>query len=116
MPDTLQDLQGRLTRFAQARDWGQFHSPKNLATALTVEASELLEIFQWMTEDASRSLSGEQHAKAKSEIADVLLYLVQLSSALGVDPVAAAQEKLELNEQRYPVDLARGNSKKYNEL
>ena len=116
MPDTLQDLQARLTRFAEARDWGQFHSPKNLATALTVEASELLEIFQWMSEEASRSLPDEPRAKARSEIADVLLYLVQLSSALGIDPVTAAQEKLELNEQRYPVDLARGNSKKYNEF
>ncbi len=116
MSDTLQDLQARLFRFAQARDWGQFHSPKNLAIALTVESSELLEIFQWMPEEASRSLPDEQRAKAKSEIADVLLYLVQLSSALGIDPVAAAQEKLELNEQRYPVELARGNSKKYNEF
>jgi NTP pyrophosphatase (non-canonical NTP hydrolase) len=116
MPDTLKDLQARLSRFAEARDWGQFHSPKNLATALTVEASELLEIFQWMPEEASRSLPDEPRGKAKSEIADVLLYLVQLSSALGIDPVTAAQEKLELNEQRYPVDLARGNSKKYNEF
>ena len=116
MTDSLRDLAAQLERFAQARDWSQFHSPKNLASALIVEAGELLEHFQWITEADSRSLSDEKRAAVGAEIADVLLYLVQLSSALGVDPIAAANDKIKLNEQKYPVDLSRGHSKKYTEL
>lgn len=116
MTDSLQELSEKLARFAQARDWAQFHSPKNLAAALTVEAAELLEHFQWMTEEQSRALPEDKRAEVGAEVADVLLYLIQLSTAVGIDPVKAANEKLQLNEQRYPVDLARGNSKKHNEL
>lgn len=116
MSDSLQSLSDRLVLFAEARDWGQFHSPKNLASALTVEAAELLEHFQWMTEESSRALPDEKRAEVASEVADVLLYLIQLSTVLGIDPVVAAQEKLALNEQRYPIDVARGNSKKYTEF
>ena len=106
----------RLWRFIRERDWEQFHSPKNLASALVVEAGELLEHFQWMTEQQSRALASEKLDAVAAEIADVLLYLIQLSAALGIDPIAAAQLKLERNEQKYPVDRARGNSKKYDEL
>jgi dCTP diphosphatase len=116
MSDSLHDLSQQLNRFARNRDWQQFHSPKNLAAALIVEAGELLEHFQWMTEEQSRSLLPEKKAAVAEELADVLLYLVQLANALGIDPVAAAQAKLQANELKYPVDKARGNSKKYTEL
>jgi NTP pyrophosphatase (non-canonical NTP hydrolase) len=113
MPDSLQDLARQLQHFAQERDWQPFHAPKNLASALIVEAAELLEHFQWMSEDQSRALSPEQREAVGTEVADVLLYLVQLSTALGIDPVAAAQAKLKLNALKYPVELAKGSSKKY---
>ena len=116
MTDSLRDLAARLERFAQERDWSQFHSPKNLASALIVEAGDLLVHFQWCTEAESRALSQEKLAAVGAELADVLLYLVQLSSALGIDPIAAANAKIQLNEQKYPADLARGSSKKYHEL
>ena len=116
MSNSLHELSQQLIRFAHDRDWQQFHSPKNLASALIVEAGELLEHFQWTTEEQSRSLSPEKQAAVAGELADVLLYLVQLANALGIDPVAAAQAKLQANELRYPADKARGNSKKYTEL
>jgi len=114
--DSLRDLALRLDQFAQERDWQRFHSPKNLASALVVESGELLEHFQWMTEEQSRALAPEKRSAVADEVADVLLYLIQLSSALGIDPIEAAQDKLKRNELRYPVDLARGNSRKYDEL
>ncbi len=106
----------RLVKFASDRDWQQFHSPKNLASALVVEAGELLEHFQWMNEQDSRALAPEKRDAVASELADVLLYLIQLSTALGIDPITAAQSKLGLNELRYPVDRSRGSNKKYDEL
>jgi NTP pyrophosphatase (non-canonical NTP hydrolase) len=114
--DSLQTLARQLEQFAQDRDWQQFHSPKNLASALVVEAGELLEHFQWLTEEQSRSLSPQKREAVGAELADVLLYLIQLAGAMGIDPIAAAQAKLALNAQKYPVDLARGSSKKYDEL
>ena len=116
MPDSLQDLARQLDQFAKDRDWQQFHSPKNLASALVVEAGELLEHFQWLTEEQSRALLPEKRDAVAGEVADVLLYLIQLSHALGIDPVEAAQAKLKLNALKYPIDRARGNSKKYDEL
>jgi dCTP diphosphatase len=112
----LEALREKLRDFAAARDWDQFHSPKNLAMALSVEAGELLEIFQWLTEEQSRGLTPEAHAAASDEIADVLLYLIRLGDQLGIDPVAAAQKKLLENAKKYPADKARGSSKKYTEL
>lgn len=116
MPDSLRDLAQQLDQFATDRDWQQFHSPKNLASALVVEAGELLEHFQWMTEQQSGTLPTEKRDAVAGEVADVLLYLIQLASALGIDPIAAAQAKLELNARKYPADRAHGNSKKYDEL
>lgn len=116
MNDSLRDLATQLDQFAQERDWQQFHSPKNLASALVVEAGELLEHFQWLNEAQSRELTPEKRDVVGAEVADVLLYLIQLANALGIDPVSAAQAKLKLNALKYPVDLARGNSKKYDEL
>ena len=112
----LQDLREQLRAFAAERDWGQFHSPKNLAMALAAEAGELLEIFQWLTEAQSRSLVPAAQVKAGDEIADVLLYLLRLSDELGIDPLEAARRKLLANAEKYPVAKARGNSRKYTEL
>jgi dCTP diphosphatase len=116
MSTPLQQLAQSLDQFAQDRDWQPFHSPKNLALALTVEASELLEHFQWLTEDQSRNLPADKREAVALEMADVLLYLVQLSSALGVDLMDAAQRKMVINAQKYPVDQAKGSAKKYDEL
>ena len=116
MSDSLRELSRQLDQFAHARDWQQFHSPKNLAAALIVEAGELLEHFQWMTEAQSRALAPEKKEAVGGELADVLLYLIQLASALGIDPIEAAAAKLKLNELKYPADRARGSSKKYDEL
>jgi NTP pyrophosphatase (non-canonical NTP hydrolase) len=116
MTDSLRDLSRQLDQFARDRDWQQFHSPKNLASALVVEAGELLEHFQWLTEQQSRELGPEKRDAVAAELADVLLYLTQLATALGIDPIAAAQTKLKLNALKYPVDRARGSSKKYDEL
>jgi NTP pyrophosphatase (non-canonical NTP hydrolase) len=112
----LESLRDRLREFSAARDWDQFHSPKNLAMALAGEAAEVLEVFQWLTEEQSRGLDAKAHAAVAEEIADVLLYLVRLADKLGIDPIAAAQAKLAENERKYPADKARGNAKKYTEL
>jgi NTP pyrophosphatase (non-canonical NTP hydrolase) len=116
MTDSLNDLTAQVAQFAKDRDWQQFHSPKNLASALVVEAGELLEHFQWLTEEQSRTLSPEKRDAVGAEVADVLLYLIQLAGALGIDPIEAAQGKLKVNAQKYPIDLARGSSAKYDQL
>ena len=108
----LDSLRERLRAFALERDWGQFHAPKNLACALSVEAAELLEHFQWMTEEQSRAPDAAQREAIALEAADVLLYLIQLTDKLGIDLLAAADRKIALNAARYPVADARGNSRK----
>ena len=115
-PAVLEDLRLALRRFAADRDWDQFHSPKNLAMALSVEAAELLEHFQWLSDAESSALTAEMHAKVSEELADVLLYLVRLADKLDVDLALAASEKLKVNAAKYPADKARGSSKKYSEL
>lgn len=116
MTDPLVELRDALRAFAVERDWDQFHSPRNLAAALAVEAAELLEPFQWLTDEQSRELSTEARAAVEQEMADVLLYLVRLADKLGVDLEQAARAKIELNAQKYPVERARGSSRKYDEL
>ena len=116
MTDPLHSLAQQLREFARARDWEQFHSPKNLASALVVEAGELLEHFQWLTEQQSRELPPDKREAVAAEMADVLLYLIQLASNLGIDLADAARRKMVVNEQRYPVDRARGSSRKHDEL
>ncbi len=113
--DPLQQLAQDLNEFAQARDWQQFHAPKNLACALTVEASELLEHFQWLTEAQSHQLDEGKRQAVAFEMADVLLYLVQLSSALNIDLMDAARRKMVINAQKYPVEPSRGGSGKHDE-
>jgi NTP pyrophosphatase (non-canonical NTP hydrolase) len=115
-PGDLSQLREALRQFAAERDWNQFHSPKNLASALSVEASELLEIFQWLTEEQSRSLTPEQHVHVREEMADVLNYLVRLADKLDVDLLAAAREKIDKNALKYPVEKSRGSMKKYDKL
>ena len=112
MSTDLDSLRERLRAFALEREWGQFHSPKNLACALSVEAAELLEHFQWMTEEQSRAPDAARRAEIALEAADVLLYLIQLADQLGIDLLAAADRKIPLNGERYPVESARGNSRK----
>lgn len=116
MNDDLRDLRDALRRFAAERDWDQFHSPKNLAAALSVEAAELLERFQWLTEDESRTLDPDRLAAVREEMADVMLYLIRLADKVDVDLIAAAREKIARNAAKYPVERARGSSRKYTEL
>ncbi|QDI04282.1 MULTISPECIES: nucleotide pyrophosphohydrolase [Xanthomonas translucens group] len=116
MPDSLNDLQAAQRAFADAREWGKFHTPRNLAAALSVEASELLEHFQWLTDEQSRQLSDDKKAQVGSEVADVLLYLLQLCDKLGIDPIEAARQKMQVNAAKYPVDRAKGRITKYTEL
>ena len=116
MTDPLRDLRDELRAFAAARDWDQFHSPRNLATALAVEAAELLEPFQWLTEEQGRALPPEVRVAVEEEMADVLLYLVRLADRLDVDLAAAARAKILRNAEKYPVEKARGSSRKYDVL
>ena len=116
MSNDLQALTQSLREFAKARDWEQFHSPKNLATALSVEAAELLEHFQWLTDEQSRQMSGGKKADVAAEAADVLLYLLQLCDKLDINLLDAAHCKLIANGEKYPVERAKGTSKKYTEI
>jgi NTP pyrophosphatase (non-canonical NTP hydrolase) len=114
--DSLRELTERLRSFADARDWEQFHSPKNLAMALASEAGELLALFRWLREDETRQLAADQMEKVRGELADILNFTVRLADQLGIDLPDAAHEKVTLNETRYPVAKARGTAKKYDEL
>jgi dCTP diphosphatase len=114
--DSLQNLKLALQTFASDRDWDQFHSPKNLAMALSVEAAELLEHFQWVSEVESASMSPGKIEIVRQELADVLLYLVRLADKLNIDLALAAAEKLLINAKKYPVEKARGSKNKYTEL
>jgi dCTP diphosphatase len=109
---SLGQLRDALREFAAERDWEQFHSPKNLAIALNVEAGELLEHFQWLTEQASLALPAEQRSQVAAEMADVLIYLVRLADKLDVELLHAAKVKIALNARRYPADKVRGSSRK----
>ena len=108
-------LQERLRAFAQARDWDQFHSPKNLAMALIVEAAELVEHFQWLTAEQSAALPAQKKAAVADELADVLVYVVRLADRLDVDLMQAVAEKLARNETKYPAETVKGSAKKYTE-
>jgi NTP pyrophosphatase (non-canonical NTP hydrolase) len=115
MDPTIESLTRDLRQFAAERDWEQFHSPKNLAAALSVEAAELLEHFQWLTEDESRNLPADRRAAVAHEAADVLLYLLQLADKLNIDLAVAAADKLALNAGKYPAAQVRGSARKYDE-
>ena len=112
---SIEGLQQVLRAFAAARDWDQFHSPKNLSMALAVEAAELVEEFQWLTGDASLHLDAERHERVRLEAADVFIYLLRLADKLDIDLLAAAADKMALNERKYPAARVRGDSRKYTE-
>ena len=111
----LEHLRDRLRTFAAARDWDQFHSPKNLAMALIVEAAELVEHFQWLTETESAALPPEKRAAVADELADALIYVVRIADRLDVDLLAAVTAKMARNEAKYPVDRVKGSARKYTE-
>lgn len=112
----LEKIRKRLAQFAQERNWDQFHTPKNLSMALAVEAAELLEIFQWLTDDQSKEIihNKKEMAQIRQEIADVMIYLIRISDKLNIDIEKAVLDKIELNEKKYPVELAKDNATKYN--
>jgi NTP pyrophosphatase (non-canonical NTP hydrolase) len=112
---SLDDLAARLADFARERDWDQFHSPKNLAMALAGEVGELLEHFQWLTEQQSADLPADVKEAVALEMADVLLYLVRLADKLAIDLGAVAVRKIGLNALKYPVENFRGSSRKYDD-
>lgn len=114
----IDEIQESLRHFAEERDWNRFHSPKNIAMALAVEAAELLENFQWLTEEESRRLAErpEDYRAVREEIADVQIYLLRLADLLGIDLDTAIRDKMSQNAEKYPVALAKGNALKYNRL
>ncbi len=111
----LDEIKNKLRQFALARDWDQFHSPKNLSMALAVEASELLERFQWLSEEQSKNLTVEQRKGVEEEMADVFLYLLRLADKLNINLLSAADDKISMNELKYPAEKVKGSSKKYTE-
>jgi dCTP diphosphatase len=112
----LNTIKQLMREFADTRDWNQFHSPKNLAMALSVEVAELVEHFQWLNEEQSKNLSQDKLDAVAHELADTLLYLVRLADKLNIDLLSATLNKMELNNKKYPVDKSRGNAKKYTEF
>ena len=113
--EQLNSLMSTLKEFSDERDWDKFHTPKNLAAALSVEASELLEIFQWLTDKQSAELTDAQLANAQDEIGDILIYLLRLSDKLGIDLIEAACKKHQKNIDKYPAEKVRGSAAKYTE-
>ena len=109
------EIQNKLEKFAIERDWEQFHTPKNLSMALSVEASELVEIFQWLRAEESISPDKKQIDAIKSEVADIAMYLLRFCSILEIDIEEAIESKLEKNAEKYPVNLSKGNAQKYNQ-
>jgi NTP pyrophosphatase (non-canonical NTP hydrolase) len=113
--DSLLSLRQRINAFVQERDWTQFHSPKNLAMAMIVEAAEVVEHFQWMTEADSRQLDAATREKVGQELADTFVYLLRIAEVCGIDLIAATHAKIDLNAQKYPVEKCRGSNAKYTE-
>jgi dCTP diphosphatase len=111
----LDKIKKRLRQFAEDRDWDQFHSPKNLSMALAGEVGELLEQFQWLSEEQSRDLTPEQRLAAEEEIADVFIYLIRLADKLDINLINAAENKIQKNEEKYPAEKVKGSHKKYTE-
>ncbi|MBI3187365.1 MAG: nucleotide pyrophosphohydrolase [Gammaproteobacteria bacterium] len=112
---TIDQFKHALRDFAAARDWDQFHSPKNLSMALIAEAAELVEHFQWLTEEQSKTLPADKRSEVELEMADIFTYLVRMADKLDIDLLAAAEKKLKMNAEKYPADRVRGSAKKYTE-
>jgi len=116
MPTTIETLTSEIRAFRDARDWRQFHNPKELAVAITAEAGELLQHFVWQSPEQSERRITDRRAEIESEIADVAILLFELADNSGIDLAAAMRAKLARNEERYPVSKSKGSNKKYNEL
>ena len=112
----LQSLTAQVLQFREARDWRQFHNPKDMALSLTLEAAELLEIFQWKEGEAIAQAAAARRTDIADELADILSWLLLMSHDLGIDLAAALRSKIEANERKYPVEKSRGTSRKYTEL
>jgi len=112
----VKKIQATLEEFAKQRDWNKFHTPKNLAVALAVEASELLEVFQWLTDDESKTIanSDKDMELIRDELADIQIYLLRLAYKLNINIETAVESKLIKNALKYPVELSKGNAVKYN--
>ncbi len=113
MSDSLEQLKARVNSFVEERDWAQFHSPKNLAMAMIVEAGEVVEHFQWMTEEQSRHLDDATKLQVGHELADTFVYLLRIAEVCGIDLIAATNSKIDLNGQKYPVEKCKGSNAKY---
>lgn len=113
---SLEELRVALRKFASDREWGQFHTPKNLVACLSVEVAELQEIFMWLTPDQSAHLNSDARTRVEEEVGDVLICLINFCNSLNIDPLLAASSKLVKNELKYPIDKSRGQAKKYTEL
>ena len=116
MNSELENLKLRLQEFAKERDWDQFHSPKNFSMAMIVECAELVEHFQWLTDEQSKNLPADTLEEVRLEMADIFLYLIRLADKLDVDLIAAANDKIKLNAKKYPIEKAKGIATKYNKL
>jgi NTP pyrophosphatase (non-canonical NTP hydrolase) len=111
----MNSLKKQVALFAKERDWEKYHSPKNLAIGLTIEASELLEIFLWLTEEESQNLPENKLNDLKEEIGDIMIYIANLANKFDLNPIECANQKLKLNKKKYPSELVRGSAKKYTE-
>jgi dCTP diphosphatase len=116
LTNRIDDLKHEIKEFIRERDWEQFHSPKNLAVGLSVEASELLEIFTWLTDEESHDLDSDKRSLVKDEIGDILIYLLDICETMGLDPIECASQKLKKNSEKYPISKAKGNATKYTDL
>lgn len=116
MPTELDDIKLKLREFAKERDWDQFHSPKNFSMALIVECAELVEHFQWLTDEQSKRLPEDTLDEVSLEMADIMIYLIRLADKLDVDLIETVKRKMELNAIKYPVEKSKGIATKYNKL
>ncbi len=110
----LDKIKNIIREFAKHRDWDKFHTPKNLSMALSVEASELVEIFQWLSQEESKNIDSNEIQNVKDEVADILIYLIRIADKLNIDLEKAVLEKIDKNNEKYPIDLSKGNAVKYN--
>lgn len=113
MADSLDQLRNRVNQFVEERDWAQFHSPKNLAMAMIVEAGEVVEHFQWITEQESRNLDAQTKEQVGQELSDTFVYLLRIAEVCGIDLIQAVNKKIDLNALKYPVEKCKGSNAKY---
>ena len=116
MEDRLLKMTGKAIQFRDARDWEQFHDPENLAEAICIESGELLEKYLWVTTDNSRDIDSKKLEEIKEEIADIMIFLIYLCHGLNIDLAQAVENKIKINEKKYPIEKAKGSSKKYKEF